>query len=149
MPSDKPRLYVALYPSGTTNNEERKYHWAFLGWKYEEVGLKNVRSTITLLTRILIAKVEYERRLVEIMRSQPVIQDDPNWRCRTWIASVLKELARDGKAVGTSQLDWETVEATARQCVASKTADGRYQRYEDLLKRKPTWDMLEIKETMT
>ncbi|KAH9824538.1 hypothetical protein Tdes44962_MAKER04358 [Teratosphaeria destructans] len=30
MPSNKERLYVALYPSGVVNNEERRYHWGFL-----------------------------------------------------------------------------------------------------------------------
>jgi len=60
----------------------------------------------------------------------------------------LAELARDGKAVGTSQLDWEVVEATARQYVARKAAAGRYERVEDVLKPKPTWDMLEGQETV-
>lgn len=32
------------------------------GWRYEAVALANVRSTVNLLARILIAKVEDERR---------------------------------------------------------------------------------------
>lgn len=118
------------------------------GWKYEEVELDNVRSTNSLLARILIAKVEDLSRRVAILRSVPVVQNDTNWRCRTWIANALSALARDGKAVGTSQLDWEKIEATARQYVAQKAAAGRYQRVEDLLKPKPTWDMLEDKEVV-
>ncbi|EME42134.1 hypothetical protein DOTSEDRAFT_36062 [Dothistroma septosporum NZE10] len=137
MPSAKLRLYVALYPSGVVNNEERRdraekfnrYHWGLLigpknegsnqvpgkryhvkntpvdGWKYEEVELDNVRNTNSLLARILIAKVEDLTRLTTILRSVPVVQDDPNWRCRTWIATALSVLERDGKAVGTSQLN--------------------------------------------
>lgn len=118
------------------------------GWKYEEVELDNILSTSNLLARILIAKVEDYKRVVAILRSLPIVQDDPSWRCRTWIASALTELARDSKAVGTSQLDWERVEATARQFVANKAAAGRYQRREDVLKPRPTWDMLEGKETV-
>ncbi|PGH20106.1 hypothetical protein AJ80_03674 [Polytolypa hystricis UAMH7299] len=30
MVSGEKRLYIALYPSGVVNNEERKYHWGFL-----------------------------------------------------------------------------------------------------------------------
>lgn len=117
------------------------------GWKYEEVELDNVRNTNSLLARVLIAKVEDLQRLITILRSVPVVQDDPNWRCRTWIATALSVLKRDGRAVGTSQLNCETIEATARQYVAQNAPAGRYQRVEDLLKPKPTWDMLENKET--
>nr|GFD58493.1 hypothetical protein [Tanacetum cinerariifolium] len=77
------------------------------------------------------------------------VQNDPNWRCRSWIANAWEKLAKDAKAVGTSQLNWAEVEVTARQYVARKAAAGRYQRAEDMLKPKPTWDMLENKETVT
>jgi hypothetical protein len=70
------------------------------------VSLLNVQSTVNLLARILIAKIENEERLVEILRSVPVVQDDPNWRCRTWLANALAAIKTDGKAVGTAQLDW-------------------------------------------
>ncbi|KAK0934717.1 hypothetical protein LTR29_013724 [Friedmanniomyces endolithicus] len=161
MPSGKLRLYIALYPSGVVNNEERKYHWGLLvGPKNESStnvpGMRyHVKNTPTqgwnttnLLARILIAKIEDHNRVVAILRSLPVVQDDPAWRCRAWIAGALAGLARDGKAVGTSRLDWAVVEATARQYVARKAAAGRYERVEDVLKPKPTWDMLEGQETV-
>ncbi|KAJ2991012.1 hypothetical protein NUW58_g2681 [Xylaria curta] len=172
MPSNKPRLYVALYPSGVVNNEERKYHWGFLigpkaeskdvvpgaryhvknsplGWEYEEILLENVRTTHALLARILIAKIEDEQRLIALLRRLPVIQGDSNWRCRSWIASALAEIAKDGKCVGTAELDWQKIEAFARQYVGAKTTSGRYQSAEDLLKPKPTWDMLGNKESVS
>lgn len=99
-----------------------------------------------LLARVLIAKVEDHEHLAAIVRSQPVVQNDPSWRCRTWIAGVLNELARDGKAVGTSELDWEKIEATARQYVVSKLAAGRYGNSDLVVKPKPTWDMIENRE---
>jgi len=147
-----------------------RYHWGFLvgpkvekkaivpgtryhvknrpmeGWCYEEVSLVNVQSTNSLLARITIAKVEDEAQLVKILRSTPVVQNDPNWRCRSWVVDVLDRLAADGKAVGTAQLDWSRVEALAREYVAQKTAAGRYNTAEDMLLPKPTWDMLESKE---
>ncbi|KAI1120106.1 hypothetical protein F5Y10DRAFT_273405 [Nemania abortiva] len=171
MPSNKNRLYVALYPSGVSNNEERKYHWAFLigpkaergkvvpgtryhvrnsavQWKYEENELENVQNTTNLLARILIAKIEDEQRLIALLRQLPVIQGDPNWRCRTWIASALAAMAEDGKCVGTAKLDWQKIEALARQYVKGKVEAGRYQSGEDVLGPRPTWDMLENKETV-
>lgn len=113
------------------------------GWVYEEVSLTDVRSTNSLLARILIAKVEDEERLVKIFRNTPIVQNDPNWRCRTWVANALELIAKDGKAVGTSQLDWKTIEATAREYVGKKTTSGRYKKVEDLTGPKPTYDMLE------
>ncbi|KAF2478356.1 uncharacterized protein BDR25DRAFT_321371 [Lindgomyces ingoldianus] len=171
MPSNKNRLYITLYPSGVANNEERKYHWGFLigpkaegkdvipgasyhvknspfGWTYEEIPLENVQTTIRLLARILIAKIEDEQRLITLLRRLPVVQGDSNWRCRTWVASALAEIAKDGKCVGTAELDWQKIEACARRYVGDKTASGRYRSAADLSKPKPTWDMLENKESV-
>lgn len=118
----------------------------FTGWVYEEVPLANVRSTVNLLVRVLIAKVEDEKRLVEIFRNIPVVQNDPEWRCRTWLANALDAIKADGKAVGTSELDWSKIEKVAREYVATKVASGRYERGVDLKLPKPTWDMLAEKE---
>ncbi|KAJ4164507.1 hypothetical protein LMH87_006179 [Akanthomyces muscarius] len=117
MVSNKNRLYVALYPSGVANNDERKYHWGFIigpkneskeevrglrcnvrnyplrGWTYEETKLQNVKSTNNLLARIRVAKIEDEKRLLEILRETPLVQDDPEFRCRTWMADVLSRIA--------------------------------------------------------
>ncbi|KAL4881280.1 hypothetical protein BJY04DRAFT_62723 [Aspergillus karnatakaensis] len=173
MVGNKKRLYVALYPSGVTGNEERKYHWAFLvgpkvereneasgtryhvkndptmGWEYQAHEIPDVRITTTLLARFLIAKIENEERLIDIIRSIPVIQNDPTWRCRTWLANVLAAIVQDGKAVGTSELNWPKIEATARHYVAQKAAAGRYQSAAELTGPRPTWDMLANKETMS
>lgn len=118
------------------------------GCVYEEASLTDVRNTNSLLARILIAKVVDEERLIKIFRSIPIVQDDPNWRCRTWVTHALKVIAEDGKAVGTSQLDWEKIEATARDYVGQKTTSGRYQKVEDLMGPKPTYDILQGQETV-
>lgn len=107
-----------------------------------------MKTTVNLLARIIIAKVEDEKRLVEIFRGTPVVQNDPSWRCRTWLSGVLSSLEKDDKAVGTSQLDWAKIEVLAREYVAKKTRAGRYLKAEDALLPKPTWDMLEGKETI-
>ncbi|KAH6960333.1 hypothetical protein HG530_008171 [Fusarium avenaceum] len=170
---NKTRLYIALYPSGVVNNEERRYHWGFLigpkneggtevpgmryhvknhpiqSWVYEEISLSNVRSTNSLLARIVIAKIEDEKRLIEIIRNTSVVTNDPNWRCRTWVAEVLARIAQDGNAVGTAELDWRKIEAVARDYVANKTAAGRYLNSADIMQPKPTWDMLQGKEIVS
>lgn len=107
----------------------------------------NVRVTAQLLARILIAKVEDHDRLTAILERVPLVQDDPNWRCRSWIASALEAIKEDGKAVGTSDLDWTKIEQLGRRYVAEKTAAGRYKQ-RDLSGPRPTWDMLENKETV-
>ena len=119
-----------------------------MGWAYEEIPLRNVRTTNNLLARILIAKIEDEDRLINLLRGLPVVQDDPSWRCRTWVASALAAIAKDGKCVGTAELDWQKIEVLARQYVGDKTASGRYQSGVDLSKPKPTWDMIEDKESV-
>ena len=149
--------------------EFASYHWAFLigpkvenaavpgtyyhvknpiskGWIYEEAQVQDVRNTLTLLARIVIGKITDEARLIEIVRSTPVAQDDPNWRCRTWVADVLARVARDGGAVGTADLSWPRIERVARDYVGRKTAEGRYGTGSDMEKPKPTWDMLEKRE---
>ncbi|KAF2967607.1 hypothetical protein GQX73_g6014 [Xylaria multiplex] len=171
MPCNKPRLYIALYPSGVRNNEELKYHWAFLigpkvekgevvpgtrchvknsgvGWTYEEARLRNIRNTTNLLARIVVAKIQDEERLIALLHRVPIIQGDSNWRCLTWIANALAEIAKDGKCVSSAQLDWQKIEAFARQYVGDKTANGRYQPAPELLRAKPTWNMLENKESI-
>ncbi|KAK5215747.1 hypothetical protein LTR47_009946 [Exophiala xenobiotica] len=86
--------------------------------------------------------------LAEIFRNTPVVQNDPNWRCRRWVADAMSRVANDSKAVGTAQLNWSKVEAVAREYVAKKVAAGRYSKAEDMALPKPTWDMLEEKETV-
>lgn len=117
------------------------------GWAYERANLADVRFTNALLARILIAKIEDKGRLVRILESIPIVQNDPNWRCRTWVAHALEAIANDGNVVGTSELEWKKIEATAREYVGNKTAAGRYQGEQaNMLAPKPTWDMLESRE---
>ena len=63
--------------------------------------IPNIQSTTNLLARIVNAKIEHEPLLINIFCNMMVVPNDPNWRCRTWIADVLSTLARDDRAVGT------------------------------------------------
>lgn len=114
-------------------------------WNYEEMEVEDVQNAANLLARVLIAKVEDHGSLENIFRGIPVIQNDPAWRCRTWIEHALQGISNDGKAVGTSVLDWQRIEMTARGYIARKITEGRYQSGADI-STKPTWDMLEDRE---
>ncbi|KAL2074290.1 hypothetical protein VTL71DRAFT_8068 [Oculimacula yallundae] len=70
----------------------------FNGWVYDEQNFTDVRSTNTLLARIVIAKVENEKRLIDLLRNLPVINNDPDWTCRSWLAKASSDIARDGSA---------------------------------------------------
>lgn len=110
--------------------------------------MSNVKNTIKLLARIVIAKIKDENRLIEIFRTTPVVQNDPGWHCRDWMADVLDRIKQDGRAVGTADLDWARVERLARSYVEKKSSDGRYGEGADMSKDKPTWDMLEWEEVI-
>ncbi|KAF2207314.1 hypothetical protein CERZMDRAFT_115308 [Cercospora zeae-maydis SCOH1-5] len=158
--SEQRRLHVALYLSGVVDDAERQYHWAFLvgpkvekeddvpgmryhvkntivdgevRWVYEELDIRNVRMTNTLLARFAIAKVQDEKRLVEILRSIPVIQENPSWRCRTL-------------AVGTAVLDWQKIEPAARKFVEGKKAAGRHNDVNQMQQARPTFDLIQGRE---
>ena len=60
----------------------------------------------------------------------------------------MEAIAKDGKAVGTSKLDWTEIEELGRRYVAEKTAAGRYNELARLEGPRPTWDILENKETV-
>ncbi|EFW20980.1 hypothetical protein CIHG_00194 [Coccidioides immitis H538.4] len=64
-------------------------------WRYDQNQLRKVK-TARLLCRVLIGKSEKSRQELEnSLRTVPVVQDDPNWRCRTWAAHAIAQLARD------------------------------------------------------
>lgn len=102
--------------------------------------------TVNLLARVLVAKVEDERRLVSILRSVPIIQGDRNWRCRHWVIDAISALEVDGKAVGTSVLQWEKIQRAGVEFVAKKIAAGRYQGRVD--GPRPLFDLLRGEEVV-
>lgn len=112
---------------------------------YEERELTDVRGTNRLLARITIAKIEDMGRLLKSLRETPVVQDHPDFRCRTWMADALRRIANAERSsiVGTAELDWGKIERKSRRYVKEKLAAGRYVEREDLLGPKPTWDMIE------
>ncbi|KAL1877372.1 hypothetical protein VTK73DRAFT_8667 [Phialemonium thermophilum] len=166
----KPRLYVALFPTGITDNEElSSYDWSFLIgpkdenkphvpgmqlrirkvaqlWVLEELVVDDVRNTGSLAVRVLIAKIRDKSRLVQLIKDVHRVQDDDTWNTRSWIADVLNAMATTGGVVGRSVLNWPLVDARARQYVADKIAAGRYAGPQDPTAPRPTWDLIDDKE---
>ncbi|KND91711.1 hypothetical protein TOPH_03812 [Tolypocladium ophioglossoides CBS 100239] len=141
MPSDKNRLYLALYARGGQG-----YHWALLvGPKYEGVNSRGKRyhakqqmhqwrydeldipmaATNMILVRVLAAKVKKMDCLESIMRSVPVRPDVPGWTCRSWVEEAYRTLQSDGKAIGPCP-DWETLSETALWYVQKKVEEHRF-----------------------
>lgn len=118
-------------------------------WEFEERDIHVVKSGM-MLARIVVAKVTDDERLKAALRGIDVVQGDTTWNCVTWVEHALRAVADDGKAVGTSKLDWELVRQTAKDYVKRKKAENRYNNkapegcYD--MSYTPTYDMLEGKE---
>jgi len=174
-PSNKPRLYVALYARG---GEPDTYHWALISgpkvehegsvgkryharqrdhmengqlrsrWEYEELEI-GTAPTQMILVRVLIAKVINVERLGEILRTVPLVQDDKDWTCRIWVRDAIARLAAEKGVLGRSVTDWATVENTAKQYVRKKKDQHRFDGTVEWDRRKvPTWDLIQKKETI-
>ncbi|KAK8070766.1 hypothetical protein PG997_010969 [Apiospora hydei] len=129
------------------------YHWGFLivprqekakavpgthchvknsprGWVYEKRAFTNTRSTASLLVRVVIAKITDKKRLLQILRQIPG----------------LEAIKQDGKCVGTTILDWSTIEPMVREYAAAKTTNRRFTTG-NMFTPKPTFNILERRET--
>ncbi|KAL9127601.1 MAG: hypothetical protein Q9217_003559 [Psora testacea] len=152
--------------------KEDTYHWAFIiGPKQEKEGVQGVRyhainrtdgwvfeerstsldSTNMLLVRVMIGKVIDTEGVERVMHSIQMKNNDPAWNCVIWIKNILAKLA-EGKTMGTSQLDWQTVRDTALRYVEEKKAQHRFDgkaREGQFNTRKPaTFDLLTGKEVI-
>ncbi|KAL8750630.1 MAG: hypothetical protein Q9184_006355 [Pyrenodesmia sp. 2 TL-2023] len=177
MPSDKDRLYVALYVRGGEGKRDPDaddlYHWGLLvgpkgedksakgfrfhaknpvnatgesEWMYDEQAIGMAR-TASLLVRIVVAKVTDMDRLRAAIRSVPIIQNDLSWTCITWLRNALEAVEADGKAVGTSKLDWEIVRRTAKSYIQEKKDAHRFDGKSDFdMTKTATYDLLEGRE---
>jgi hypothetical protein len=104
-----------------------------------------------ILARVLFAKIEDNERLNGLLQETPAVSGAGNVitnssASRHWAEGVLARLVKDGKIVGTSQLEWEKVHVTARAYVAKKIAENRYREEEKMVLPTPTWDMLSAME---
>ncbi|KAJ5121415.1 uncharacterized protein N7515_009376 [Penicillium bovifimosum] len=178
MPSNKDRIYVALYARGgrpTMPGKEDTYHWAVMigpkmetedsngvrynakeildpggnpTWEYEELDC-NMGATHMLLIRIMVGKVANGRRTIEVLRNTPMRQGEPGWNCVGWVKEALERLKADGKALGTSNLEWSTVRNKAMEYCQHKKDQHRFDGQGDFdIRKPPTFDLLEDREVI-
>lgn len=115
-------------------------------WEFEE-RLMVARRSAMLLAPILVGKVKNQRQLEDVLRDVPVVQGDKSWNCVIWVKNALEALQRNGKAVGTSTLDWNTVRAASMQYIQQKKDQHRYDgKAEFDTSKTATFDLLEGQE---
>ncbi|KAG4441311.1 hypothetical protein IFR05_003239 [Cadophora sp. M221] len=178
MPSNKDRLYIALYARGgaaTMPGGEDEYHWGLVvgpkieaeskkgmlyhakeqmigpgqsTWVFEERSI-SLLATSMLLVRIMVGKVESTERLVNILRNVPIRQGLEDWNCVSWVHEALEAVAADDKALGTHRVDWQAVRDASMWYVGEKKAQHRWDGSGDFdVKYAATYDLLAKKETI-
>ncbi|KAF4510617.1 hypothetical protein G6O67_002493 [Ophiocordyceps sinensis] len=112
-------------------------------WEYEERDTTLEPSSM-LLARVMIAKVKSVRRLRSVLEGIPVRPEVEGWNCVGWIKEAFQAALADGKALGTSAGDWQSVRDTAMWYVEAKKAAHRY---DGIVFHDPmtvaTWDMMQ------
>ncbi|KAI9927113.1 hypothetical protein ASPWEDRAFT_298429 [Aspergillus wentii DTO 134E9] len=179
MPSNKDRLYVALYARGgapTMPGKEDTYHWALIvGPKVETRDKRGVRyhvieeprfeggskwcfkeqscalnATSMLLVRVMIGKVEDRKSLVGILHKTPIRQGEEGWNCVSWVKEALETLQADDKTLGTSVVEWQKVRDEAMEYCQRKKDQHRFDGQGDFdMSKPPTYDLIRRKETIT
>jgi hypothetical protein len=115
-------------------------------WRYDESDCPIARSN-QLLVRITVAKVEDKPLLVNILRGIPIRQGDEGWKCIGWVQEALNAILKDGKAVGTSVLDWGRVRDGAMDYCRDKVNGHRFDVYGGFdMSVVPTYDLMQGKE---
>jgi len=172
MVSDKPRLYVTLY----ARSVPRTYHWALtlspkheheddttettryhvrnlpadngqVVWEYEQRATRGFATHQTLV-RICITKIAPNAvsTMEGILKDVPIVQDDSDWNCRSWVKEALVALQEEGAIDRTFDVD--DMEATAIWYVEKKISEGRFTvGYSGDSRLVPTWNLKDRKET--
>lgn len=106
-------------------------------------------ATAMILVRVLVGKVANTERLCSVLRSTNVKGNQPGWNCVVWVEEALQGLKEDGKALGTSKIDWTSVRDTAMRYVEQKKQQHRFDGKKVFdMSKVATWDLLEGKETV-
>jgi hypothetical protein len=88
-------------------------------------------------------------KMESILNDVEIIQDDPDWDCKSWVEVAVVELAKAGII---RNWDFHDIEGKAMWFAEKKTGEGRFEKpdegseYDD---RVPTWDMIANKETQS
>ena len=113
-------------------------------WVFEEK-----ESSLMVLVRVMIAKVNNRDRLISILRNVPIRPHVLGWNCVEWVKEALELLEKDGKALGNSVTEWRTVRNAAMDYCQRKKDEHRFdgKAQFDMI-TVPTYDLLEKRETV-
>ena len=116
-------------------------------WNYEKRDVR-LGATRQLLVRVMIGKIDDEKRLLEIFEKVPIRADsDPDWNCVIWVKEALEALGRDDQALKSGVTDWIRVRDSAMTYCQQKRDDRRWDRPDDFdMTKAPTYDLLKDKE---
>ncbi|RMY64594.1 hypothetical protein D0863_09719 [Hortaea werneckii] len=120
-------------------------------WEFQE-RTTSMGATRMILVRIRVGKVASMERLSSVLRSTKIKGTEPGWNCVAWVKEALESLKDDGKALGTSKIDWVSIRDTAMRYVEQKKLqhrfDGTANSGEFNHLKVATWDCLEGKEVV-
>lgn len=120
-------------------------------WEFQE-RTTSKEATRMILVRIRVGKVASMERLSSVLRSTKIKATEPGWNCVAWVREALEGLKDDGKALGTSKIDWVSIRDTAMRYVEQEKSQHRFDgtaSSEDFSRTKvATWDCLEGKEVV-
>lgn len=103
--------------------------------------------TNMLLVRVIIGKVENNKRLVNVLRTTPIRQGDSSWNCVGWVKEALEGLKADGQALGTCVIEWNSVRDGAMTYCQRKKNEHRFDGEGNFdMGKAPTYDLIERKE---
>ncbi|KAJ6133823.1 hypothetical protein N7523_000145 [Penicillium sp. IBT 18751x] len=128
-------------------------------WQLVEETTSLLPGTTMVLVRVMIGKIIDKERLLSVLRETPVRAHEPRpahqiYTCAVWVQEALESIKQDGRAMGTSVLDWNSIRDTAMWFVKHHVErtnsdrgtkrDGGYN-----LNKVATWDSLDEREVAT
>lgn len=120
-------------------------------WSFEERETSMLKTN-ALLVRILVAKVKDTALAASTLRSVPIPHNESAWNCVLWVRDALKLLDLTKGALGTRQLDWTKLKATALRYCEDKKAmhrfDGKAEPGMFSHDKAATYDLLKERETI-
>jgi hypothetical protein len=119
-----------------------------LQWIFEERDIP-LAPTQMLLVRIIVAKITDREQLLRAIRGTQLVHNDKSWTCKSWVRDTVARVQANGKAVGTSQLDWDTIRTTAENYCREKEKKGRFNGKSGFdISRAPRYDLMARQEVI-
>jgi hypothetical protein len=116
-----------------------------ISWVYEVVNV-NPNHDNRILVRVLLGEVN-RSDAAENFADVPVIQDNPNFTCVTWVRQALLRLNQARAGGKGIILDWGGIQKTALTFVGMKKQQGRFETgWKGDSSRIPTFNMISGKE---